>query len=60
MVFDMLKYTSSDSLFNTLYINIKYKRYKLFLRAKQTFVKIHFFSGGFNSSQFYFQFVILI
>ena len=32
MVFDMLKYTFSDSLFNTLYFNIKYKHYKNFLR----------------------------
>ena len=34
MVFDMLKYTYSDSLFNTLYINIKYKCYKHLLVAK--------------------------
>ena len=46
MVFDMLKYTFSDSLFNTLYFNIKYKHYKHFLRAKQTFVKIHYFFSG--------------
>ena len=46
MFFDMQNYVYSESVFNTLYIVIKYKFKKHFLRTKQAMQKMPSFIFG--------------
>ena len=52
MFFDMLKHVYSESVFNTLYVEIKHKN--SFGQNKQHKKSPLFYFASFNSSQFYF------